>query len=89
MSAEDWKITEEHKETMSAFMGDFWQIVKASYEFPDPESADNDHYWKSLIHWSDVLMKKYGNGADPIINRVVMGYLDGQSIRQTPEKSHN
>ncbi len=86
MRREDWTITNEHKEYFSGFMGDFWKLIKASYEFPDTESPDSDHYWETLVHWCDALMKKYDGGNDPVINRIVMGYLDGMSCRQNPKK---
>lgn len=79
---EDWKITSDHKEYMSGFMTDFWKLIKASYEIPD---TDSDHYWQTLVHWCDALMKKYDSGNDPVINRMVIGYLDGMSCRQNPK----
>jgi hypothetical protein len=75
-----WIISEEHKQTMSEFMADFWKLIKASYEIPGDE-AEEDHYWVTLIRWSDALMKKYK--ADPVIIRMIMGYIDGQSDRVT------
>ena len=75
--AAEWKISEEHKQTMSSFMTDYWQLIKASYEIPADTDPSHDHYWKTLVYWCDALMKKY-NG-DPVINRIVAGYLDGQS----------
>lgn len=75
-----WEITEEHKETMSAFMSDFWKVIKASYEMPPEEpKSDNDHYWVTLIKWSDALSKKYKS--DPVINGIILGYLDGMSAK--------
>ena len=75
-----WDITEEHKETMSAFMSDFWKVIKASYEIPPEEpKPDNDHYWVTLIKWSDALSKKYDG--DPVINGIILGYLDGMSAK--------
>ena len=77
-----WEITEEHKQQMSEFMTDFWKVIKASYEMPqkDDKSAV-DHYWATLVKWADALSKKY-NG-DPVINGIILGYLDGQSNKHT------
>lgn len=77
-----WGITEEHKAHLSAFFADFWNLIKASYEVPEVEDPDSDLYWQSLIMHCDVLMKKHD---DPLVNRLVMGYLDTQSCRQCPE----
>ena len=75
-----WEINEEHKKTMSAFMSDFWNMIKASYEMPaESDQTGTDHYWATLVKWADALMKKYD--ADPVINSMVLGYLDGQSNR--------
>lgn len=74
---EKWTITEEHKQVQSKFMTDFWQLIKASYEIPADTAPDHDHYWSTLVKWCDALMKKYKG--DPVINRIVAGYLDGQS----------
>lgn len=59
-------------------MSDFWAMIKASYEAPpqEDEKAD-DHYWTTLVKWSDALGKKYG--CDPILCGIIMGYLDGQN----------
>ena len=78
-----WSITEEHKAHLSAFFADFWNLIKASYEVPEVEDPDSDLYWQSLIEHCDVLMKKHD---DPLVNRLVMGFLDAQSCRQCPEK---
>lgn len=76
-------ITEEHKAHLSAFFTDFWNLVKASYEVPEVEDPGSDLYWQSLIKHCDALMKKHD---DPLVNRLVMGFLDAQSCRQCPEK---
>ena len=78
-----WTISEEHKETMSAFMSDFWKLIKASYEFPSDISPLHDHYWNTLVKWSDALVRKYDS--DPTIARIVIGYIDGQSDRSTKQ----
>lgn len=78
---EKWTISEEHKRQMSAFLSDFWSLIKASYEFPDDEDPGHDHYWSTLIKWADALGKKYD--CDPVIRRMIIGYIDGQSIRAT------
>lgn len=76
-AAEKWTIKDTHKQTMSSFMTDFWQMIKASYEIPADTDSGSDHYWSTLVKWCDALMKKYNS--DPVINRIVAGYLDGQS----------
>lgn len=76
-----WIISEEHKKNMSAFMSDFWALIKASYEFPADEDPGHDHYWETLVKWCDALMNKYRS--DPVITAIVSGYLDGQSRRAT------
>ena len=75
---EQWKITEDNKKVMSAFMADFWNMVKASYEIPED---DNDHYWSTLVKWADALGNKYH--ADKTVMGIVLGYLDGQSNKAT------
>ena len=73
-----WEINEEHKKQMSGFMTDFWKMVKASYEMPsDSQEEASDHYWFTLTRWADALSKKYDG--DPVINGIILGYLDGQS----------
>lgn len=73
-----WMITDEHKKQMSDFMSDFWKMIKASYEMPpSTDKRENDHYWYTIVKWADALSKKY-NG-DPVINGIILGYLDGQS----------
>lgn len=73
-----WEITEEHKQTVSLFMGDFWKLVKASYEMPlDDDKPASDHYWSTLVKWADALSKKYDG--DPVMTGIILGYLDGQS----------
>ena len=39
---------------------------------------DTDKYWETLVHWGDILGKRYNN---KIANYVIMDYLDGQSRR--------
>lgn len=76
----DWKITEEHKEKMSKFMADFWEMIKASYEMPPEDDTDTtqvDHYWTTLSKWVDALSRKYDG--DPVINCMILGYMQGQS----------
>ena len=76
----EWEITEEHKKTMSAFMTDFWSMIKASYEIPEEsDQAAGDHYWSTLVKWADALGTKYN--ADRVIMGIILGYLDGQSNR--------
>lgn len=70
---------------MRAFFSDFWEVVVAAYELP--ADADDDRYWATLIHWADVLMNKHGGGNNPVVNRLVMAFLDAQSIRQYPPDS--
>lgn len=73
-----WEISEDHKKIMSAFMTDFWKLIKASYEMPeDTDKEASDHYWATVVKWVDALSKKY-NG-DVTINCMLLGYLDGQS----------
>ena len=73
-----WEISEEHKKQMSSFMTDFWNLVKATYEMPSDEKKEaSDHYWHTLVKWSNILSKKYAG--DPVINGIIIGYLDGQS----------
>lgn len=79
--SEKWIISEEHKKMMSSFMSDMWKVIKASYEFPADDDPGHDHYWSTLIKWSDALGKKYD--CDPVIRRMIIGYIDGQSIRAT------
>ena len=81
-----WNITEEHKTHLSAFFTDFWHLVKAFFEAPEVEDPDSDQYWQSLIMQCDALMKKHN---DPLINRLVMAYLDAQSCKQCPEGRDN
>lgn len=69
----NWNITEEHKTHLSAFFTDFWSLIKASYEV-----ENSDQYWETLVKWCDALMTKHD---DPMVNRIVMAYLDSQSIR--------
>ena len=77
---DNWKITEEHKKTMSAFMTDFWDLIKASYEMPpEDDQAEGDHYWSTLVKWADAMGTKYN--ADRVIMGIILGYLDGQSNR--------
>ena len=78
-----WDIKEEHQIVMSAFMSDFWSMIKASYEMPEDDS-DVDHYWSTLVKWADALGKKYG--CDPVISGMIIGYLDGQSIKSNNQK---
>lgn len=77
-----WSITEEHKKQLSTFFTDFWILVKRFNEPPEAEASDSDLYWQSLIKQCDALMKKHD---DPLVNRLVMGFLDAQSCRQCPE----
>ena len=79
--SEKWIISEEHKKMMSSFMSDMWKVIKASYEFPADDDPGHDHYWSTLIKWADALGKKYD--CDPVIRRMIIGYIDGQSIRAT------
>lgn len=78
---EKWTISEEHKKQMSAFLSDFWALIKASYEFPADEDPGHDHYWETLVKWNDALITKYKS--DPVVAGIVIGYLDGQSRRAT------
>ena len=73
------RITEEHKKTMSAFFSAFWEIVKGSYEVPAADDPDAGLYWETLLKQCNVLMNRFN---DPLINRLVMAYLDGQSCRK-------
>jgi len=76
----DWGITEEHKKKMSAFMADFWSLIKASYEMPpddDDSTIQTNHYWKTLTDWVDALSRKYGG--DLVINGILLGYMQGQN----------
>jgi len=75
--AKKWQITDEHKATMSAFMSDFWSLIKASYEMPENNTDVEDHYWTTLVKWADALGTKYN--ADKVIMGIILGYLDGQS----------
>lgn len=77
-----WDIKEDHQKVMSSFMSDFWSMIKASYEMPEDE--DVDHYWSTLVKWADALGKKYG--CDPVISGMIIGYLDGQSIKSNNQK---
>ena len=83
-ASEMWTISDEHKETMSAFMADFWKLIKASYEFPSDISPVHDHYWNTMVKWCDALIRKYD--CDPTITRMVMGYLDGRSKTAVSQK---
>lgn len=74
-----WTITEDHRRSMSAFFSDFWALVKAAYEIPQEPQA-NALYWRTLVQWSDALMKKYNS--DPMICGLVMAFIDGQSEKQ-------
>lgn len=74
-----WTITEEHRQEMAAFFADFWQMIKASYEIPQEPQA-NAEYWRTLITWSDELMKKYS--CNPVISRLVISYIDAQTEKQ-------
>ena len=81
----DWTIKEDHKQTMSAFMADFWAMVKESYEMPDgSDKAMEDHYWSTLVKWADALGKKYD--CDPVISGMIVGYLDGQSVKSNGQR---
>lgn len=77
-----WDIKEDHQKVMSSFMSDFWSMIKASYEMPEDE--DVDHYWSTLVKWADALGKKYD--CDPVISGMIIGYLDGQSIKSNNQK---
>ena len=77
-----WNISEEHKTHLSAFFTDFWSLIKASYEVPEVEDPDSDQYWETLVKWCDALMTKHD---DPLVNRLVVAYLDAQSCKQCPE----
>lgn len=77
-----WDIKEGHQKVMSSFMSDFWSMIKASYEMPEDE--DVDHYWSTLVKWADALGKKYD--CDPVISGMIIGYLDGQSIKSNNQK---
>lgn len=80
-----WEIDEENKKKMSAFMTDFWQMIKKSYTMPDDgDEAEHDHYWTTLVHWADALGKKYD--CDPVISAMVCGYIDGQSIKSNNQR---
>jgi hypothetical protein len=82
-ASEMWTISDEHKEIMSAFMTDFWKLIKASYEFPSDISPVHNHYWNTMVKWCDALIRKYD--CNSTITRMVMGYLDGQSDRSTKQ----
>lgn len=74
-----WTISEEDRKRLSAFMQDFWSLIKASYVFPDKDAdpAGADHYWSTLAKWADALRKKYPD--DHITANLIMAYLDTQS----------
>ena len=78
-----WNITAEHKARMSAFFTGFWEIVKESFEAPDVGDPGSDRYWTTLIQRCDGLMNRFN---DPMVNRLVMAYLDAQSCKQCPER---
>ena len=80
---DEWKIKEDHKTIMSAFMADFWKLVKASYEMPEDDEGIN-HYWATMIKWADALGKKYDS--DPVICGMILGYLDGLSVKSNNQK---
>lgn len=80
---DEWKIKGEHLKIMSAFMTDFWLMIKASYEMPEDDDKV-DHYWSTLVKWADALGKKYDG--DPVISGMIVGYLDGQSIKSNNQK---
>ena len=78
--AEAWRIPDPERPP-EQFWTDFKKFVYASYVYePDPEGEKHDYYWETLIHWADILMKRYDNS---IVNAMVMDYLDGQSRRAT------
>lgn len=81
-----WTITEDHRRSMSAFFTDFWALVKAAYEIPQEPQA-NALYWRTLVLWSDALMKKYNS--DPMMCGLVMAFIDGQSERQANIQNDN
>ncbi len=62
----------------SQFWIDFGNFVNASVHLDD-----TDKYWETLVHWGDILGKRYNN---KIANYVIMDYLDGQSRRATGGK---
>lgn len=81
----EWEINEDHKKVMSAFMSDFWTMVKKSYEMPEGDDKEQeDHYWSTLIKWADALGKKYD--CDPVISGIIVGYLDGQSVKSNGQR---
>lgn len=75
--SEKWKVPID-KKPPDQFWTDFGKFVNASMI-----CDDTDHYWQTLIHWADILMKRYDN---TIVNSIVMDYLDGQSRRATGGK---
>ena len=77
---DDWKINDDHMKTMSAFMSDFWRLIKASYEIP---KDGDDHYWQTLVKWADALGTKYDG--DKTIMGIILGYIDGQSVRSNSQ----
>lgn len=77
----DWAITEKHKNEMHKFVLDLWQLMKNYYELPAEDQEDE--YWEHLIKSSDALMRKYNDGYNSVVNKMVMGFLDGQSARAT------
>jgi len=75
-----WKVSAEEMPP-EKFWTDFSNFVKASFNYEQEEEGErHDHYWQTLVHWSEVLMNRYNN---KIANMVVMGYLDEQSRRAT------
>ena len=83
--AKAWIVPEEDRPP-NQFWIDFGSLVNASKIYPADESPDHDHYWNTLIRWSEKLMNRYNN---TVVNHIVMDYIDGQSRRSTQKPISN
>lgn len=62
------------------FMSDYWQLIKTTFDQPDPSSTESSAYWKTLMDSGRDLAEKYNE--DPFVRRLVLAYLDYQDGRQ-------
>ena len=68
--AETWRARADEAPP-EQFWTDFGKMVLASVR-----GDDTEHYWTTMVQWSNKLMEKYGN--NEIANYVVVNYYMGQ-----------
>lgn len=68
-----WKVPEADRPPVE-FWKDFGNFMMATYAYDD-----SDEYVETLMHWADVLQKRYGGQA--MTGKVIMDYLDGLMLK--------